>query len=568
MKAVFPGALFMYPAKELWEQIKARPRVELPSGEAVKTPKELDIEARLDQEIKAVSLPGVSLQEALEIIKTQIGKDINIILDPDPDVNARLTALQVTQDLHDVTLRTLLQLILQPNYNFVISHGNIFISTYPGSRVEEQRDENLSLRQYDISDLMVVVETVSIGSGGTSGTSGGTSGTSGTSGGTSGGASAGVNDVMQLLYTFTGGQNNWPHPPMSAQQGGAGGGGGGGAGGGRGGGGGGGGGAGGIGGLIATSNPNRQGADPLMYLRGVWLMVNHVDRIHKKIEEILEVLRAQTHMQVQIEATFLQFTDNFMKDVGVEWANLPAFTSGSQSIFGGHIPGSRATISYSEEPTSSAESVSIFQMTVNFLNKSQTSMVIHAAESSTDAIVTDTPHVTCINTVSTSMTLSDVGTYISGYTVTSGVAIPTLSTYAVDTVGLTVEPWITADRRYVWMYVNPSFTTGTLSTESVVIPIQGITTLGGAAGSVTVSINTVETVSSSVSSMIKIPDRGTVVLAGLSHIEETRQEGGVPILSHIPVIKRLFLTTSYNKTRYHHIFLAEPTILLEKEFEP
>ena len=84
MKAVFPGAIFMYPARELWEEIKARPRVELPSGEAVKTPKELDIEARLDQEIKAVSLPGVSLPEALEIIKTQIGKDVNFILDPDP----------------------------------------------------------------------------------------------------------------------------------------------------------------------------------------------------------------------------------------------------------------------------------------------------------------------------------------------------------------------------------------------------------------------------------------------------------------------------------------------------
>ena len=55
---------------------------------------------------------------------------------------------------------------------------------------------------------------------------------------------------------------------------------------------------------MTSTDPNRDGADPLMYLRGVWLMVNHVDRIHKKIEEILEVLRAQTHMQVQVEATY------------------------------------------------------------------------------------------------------------------------------------------------------------------------------------------------------------------------------------------------------------------------
>ena len=89
---------------------------------------------------------------------------------------------------------------------------------------------------------------------------------------------------------------------------------------------------------MTSTDPNREGAGRLMYLRGVWLMVNHVDRIHKKIEEILAVLRAQTHMQVQIEATFLQFTDNFMKDVGVQWSNLPVFNVGSSPSSAGISP--------------------------------------------------------------------------------------------------------------------------------------------------------------------------------------------------------------------------------------
>ena len=71
---------------------------------------ELDLEARLDQEIKAVSLPGVSLPEAIEILKTQIGKDVNFILDPDPALS--LATVQVTLDLKDVTLRRLLYLML------------------------------------------------------------------------------------------------------------------------------------------------------------------------------------------------------------------------------------------------------------------------------------------------------------------------------------------------------------------------------------------------------------------------------------------------------------------------
>ena len=117
-------------------------------------------------------------------------------------------------------------------------------------------------------------------------------------------------------------------------------------------------------------------------------------------------------------------------------------------------------------------------MGVHFLNTAQTALLIHAAESSTNAIITDTPHVTCINTVSTTLTLSTTGTYVSNYTVLSGIAIPTLTTYTPSSVSLTCTPMISADRRYVWMQVNPNFTQSTLTPTPVVIPIQGITTLG------------------------------------------------------------------------------------------
>ena len=599
MKAVFPGALFMYPARELWEEIKARPRVELPSGEATKTPKELDIEARLDQEIKAVSLPGVSLPEALEIIKTQIGKDVNFILDPDPEVNSQLTSLQITLDLHEVTLRTLLQLMLRPKFNFIISHGNIFISTYPGARREEQQDENLSLRQYDISDLLVVIETTggssgstgSTGGGGAGGggaTSGGGAGGGGSSAGGSGNSGSGVNDVLELLYIFTGGPNNWPHPPASASgttgagggaQGGAGGGGGGagglgalagggGAAGGGGGGRGGGGGGGAIGGLMASTNPNRDGADPLMYLRGVWLMVNHVDRIHKKIEEILEVLRAQTHMQIQVEATYMTFTDDFLKDIGVQWQNLPLINTGGQSIFGGHIPAATATVTYNNGSASNG----VFQMTVSFLNSAQTKLIINAAESSANAIVTSSPHITCINTVSTTISLTSSIEYISTYVAQGNFVIPVLA-FAPNANSLTVQNWITADRRYVWMVVTPDIETTQLVTTTGVIPIAAATVTGLASttltgASVTVPITTLNTETNTVTATMKVPDRGTAVIGGFTSVSETRTEQGVPVLSHIPVIKRLFLDTTISKTREHDIFLVTPTILLEKEFEP
>lgn len=581
MKAIFPGALFMYPAKELWEEIKARPRVELPSGQATKTPKELDVEARLDEPIPAVSLPqGTSLPEAIEILKNLLPKTVNFILDPDQAVSADLQAMTLPNslDLHEVTLRTLLQMMLRPRFNFVISHGNIFISTYAGARREEAQDENLSLRQYDISDLMVVIETTGGASGGTTGGGGG-GGTGGGGGGTSTGGSAGgqagVMDVLQLLYIFTGAQNNWDSPPMSAQQlGGQGGGGGGGGGGGRGGGGGLGGaggaagGGGGLGALLgAVVQPNREGAGRLMYLRGVWLMVNHVDRIHKKIEEILEVLRAQTHMQVQIEATFMTFSDLFVKDIGIQWQNLPALTTGHQSFLGMQVAPAAGIISYNNGEVANG----VFQLSVSFLNSSQTKMLINAAEQSTNVIATSSPHMTVVNTVSTTISLNTIYQYIENYVAQGNFVIPVIGNYG-STNSLSVQPWITADRRYVWMVVNPSIVTAIPTPTTAIIPIAATTTvLNGTTitgSSVTVPITTLETQTNSVTATVKCPDRGTVVIGGFTRVNETRAEQGVPVLSHIPVIKRLFLSTTVNKSREHDIFLVTPTILLEKEYEP
>ena len=81
-------------------------------------PKELAIEKRLDQEIKAVNLPGVSLPEAIEILKTQVGKDVNFVLDQDPALG--LSAVQITLDLKDVTLRTLLYAMLLIGLNLIV----------------------------------------------------------------------------------------------------------------------------------------------------------------------------------------------------------------------------------------------------------------------------------------------------------------------------------------------------------------------------------------------------------------------------------------------------------------
>jgi general secretion pathway protein D len=263
----------------------------------------------------------------------------------------------------------------------------------------------------------------------------------------------------------------------------------------------------------------------------------------------------------------MTFTDLFVKDIGIQWQNLPVLTTGHQSFLGMQIAPAAGVISYNNGEVSNG----IFQLSVSFLNSQQTKMLINAAESSTNAIITASPHLTVVNTVSTNITLSTLVQYISTYTAQGNFVIPVILNYT-NANSLSVQTWITPDRRYVWMVVSPSIITSTPTTTSTVIPLaatstvlNGVTITGS---SVTVPLTTIAQTTNSVTATVKCPDRGTVVIGGFTQVTETRTEEGVPVLSHIPVIKRLFLSTTVSKNRTHQIFMVTPTILLEKEFEP
>jgi type II secretory pathway component GspD/PulD (secretin) len=64
-----------------------------------------------------------------------------------------------------------------------------------------------------------------------------------------------------------------------------------------------------------------------------------------------------------------------------------------------------------------------------------------------------------------------------------------------------------------------------------------------------------------------IPDGGTLMLGGNTIAGEINLEAGVPGLSKIPFIKRLFTNTSNANDEQVLIILVKPTILLNKEIE-
>jgi general secretion pathway protein D len=73
--------------------------------------------------------------------------------------------------------------------------------------------------------------------------------------------------------------------------------------------------------------------------------------------------------------------------------------------------------------------------------------------------------------------------------------------------------------------------------------------------------------STSVSTTVTVPDGGTILLGGIKRMREGRTERGVPILSKIPYINRLFRNTAIGRETSTLMLTVTPRIIIQEEEE-
>jgi type II secretory pathway component GspD/PulD (secretin) len=135
---------------------------------------------------------------------------------------------------------------------------------------------------------------------------------------------------------------------------------------------------------------------------------------------------------------------------------------------------------------------------------------------------------------------------------------------------LYVTPTITKDKKHVLLNITTNQTDllrfkdhivqgpiGTTTTTS------GVTTAG--AEVVTYPVRVPETETASLSTRVSVPDRGTLLLGGHKIMAQFDKEAGVPVLSKIPVLGRLFSNRSSVRDQKVLLILVKPTIILQEE---
>ena len=148
---------------------------------------------------------------------------------------------------------------------------------------------------------------------------------------------------------------------------------------------------------------------------------------------------------------------------------------------------------------------------------------------------------------------------------------------------LDVQATVSADRKYVTLTLRPQLATLVALRDFTFQQGAGTTTagagggIGGGVGGTTFvgdigvaptgTIQVPELQITEVRTTVSVPDGGTLLLGGQTVAGETEREAGVPVLSKIPGLKRLFTNHSMAKDEQILLILVKPTIIIQKEVE-
>jgi type II secretory pathway component GspD/PulD (secretin) len=207
---------------------------------------------------------------------------------------------------------------------------------------------------------------------------------------------------------------------------------------------------------------------------------------------------------------------------------------------------------------------------IAFLSDLEVYLFLTAAQGDVRSNVLQAPKVTTFNGAPATIFNNTVQYYVQellpivgpgavAYTPVIGL-IPTGQT-------LTVTPVVSADRRYVRLTLSPFFN----ALNSLQTFTFGGAGVGGGFGGSGVLINTTvqlpNTTTTTITTTVTVPDGGTVLLGGVKLLNEIRNEYGVPFLSKIPMIDRLFRNIGIARTSSSLMLMVTPRIVILEEEE-
>jgi type II secretory pathway component GspD/PulD (secretin) len=337
--------------------------------------------------------------------------------------------------------------------------------------------------------------------------------------------------------------------------------------------------------LDISTDPAAQGQITLFPSSSPMKMaVYNTAEAHQQISDLLDQLRKSLGHEVSIEARFLVVSQNFLEAIGVDldfsyrpggkWGQI---TVGQNSIVGA-APDTSTRVPGSMGALADSPAVGVGGGWGTALDELQVSALINATQGRTDAKALSAPKVTVMSGEGASFTIYDTVAYALPPTTTTTSAVggvgagvvgqSSLNNVSAVQVGsnLSITPTITKDKKYVLLNIV-SQQIDLLRMRTLQVTQANTNTTAGAPPTVTTPVTVPETETSNVATRVSVPDRGTLLLGGHKLTARVDKEVGVPILSKIPILGRLFSNRSSIQDEKILLILVKPTIILQEETE-
>ncbi|MEZ6105909.1 MAG: hypothetical protein R3B96_07260 [Pirellulaceae bacterium] len=342
------------------------------------------------------------------------------------------------------------------------------------------------------------------------------------------------------------------------------------------------------------------------------LVIYQSQEVHEQIQDLLDQLRRLQDLQITIEVRFITLQDDFFERIGVDFdfqvrdnhgldangnpalpinagtgvAGLaapssasPTFTSDGDITFSQNTFGSAVPQFGGFDPNTAAN----FGFAI--LSDIEVYMVLQAAKGDTRTNILQAPKVTLFNGQTANVIDLTQRPFVTGIIpVVGDFAAAQMPVVVVLNEGtqLSVNAVATDDRRFVRLTLVPVFSqvgaveeftfegTETTTTGTAVIdPTDPNRTITDGA-TTTRTGSTVQLPAFAITSImttVSVPDGGTILLGGIKRLQEGRNERGVPMLSSLPFVNRLFKNVGIGRTTQSLMMMVTPRIIIQEEEE-
>jgi general secretion pathway protein D len=538
-----------------------------------------EMRQRLNETIN-LDLEQTTLDNALKYI-TDLKPGLNIVVDPDIaaggiELSTRMVNLKVT----GVAVDKVLGLIMGADLGYKVESGYILVTT------KEKLQQNLPVVTYPVQDLVAqipdfgaeaprfevgdITQAAAAAAGGGGGGFGQLFGAGGGAGAQQPDANVGPQELIDIIQRTVNSQSD---PAVAAWS-------------------------------------DEGGPAAIEYMNGL-LIITQTRRGHEKVAELLEQLRRERAIMINVESRFCSVTDEFLQDItldvdvafnngpfspargfnGAPIQNPAAPTPPTYNTLPGVPPDATFPVQQGQPIIVSGTGSNgmgtatllpigntVFgspqwQANTNqggavisgvFLDSIQVGFLLRAIMADVRSTTLQAPRLTLYNGQRSYISVSTVTTYIADVTpVVAQAAVgwdPTIGAIPVG-VTLDVKATVSADRRYVQMDLRPQVA------DIEAFEHSPITAAVPGLGIATATIDLPRVRVQDFKTTVSVPDGGTLLLGGTRQFMEGEAETGVPILSKIPIIRRLFNNRATIRRANNLLILIRPKIIIQTEEE-